>query len=833
VTGSGVRRLAGVHPRLRAYIAGAVAAGLLCVLWAAVALAQSPPPHWGPAALAIGLMIVSRLISHRVRVRGTAVQFDWAEAAVLIAVVLTDGPVVVLGAVLAVGLVLTWRGLDPVKVAFNAATTAVASSVAVWVAYAVAGGVPDPTSVAGAGALLLGILAFPVVNDLAVAFALAEEQGVSPLRPFRDGVGTLAVTFVGNVTAAFGVLALGHADPLLLLLAVPPLWLVHQAYAGRLRARSERVAWQRLAATVGGLNRLDETEVIAAAVRGAAGLFSADVVEIELLDGPESRRLTRGSAHGEIWHGAPGGEARAEPTVLSTPLVDSGGVAIGEVRLCFRSEVVRGEREGLAMATFAGALVSALRNAQVHHRLSTVATRKEHEATHDALTGLPNRNCLLERGEHVRAKGADGTALGLLLLDFNHFKEVNDTLGHAAGDLLLTSTAVRLGDALRDGEMLARLGGDEFALLLPRLPGVPSGAGIAEARARELLAVLGEPVVVGGVAITVEAGVGVALTPVAPGEGCDTAELLRRAEVAMYEAKRSGRAVAGYEVSRDAGSLDRLALAAELRAALDRPDQLVLHLQPSIDLASGAPIGAEALIRWEHPRRGSMAPAEFVPMVEHTDLVRPFSRYVLDRALEVSSSWRAEGLRLPIAVNLSARSLLDRDLPDDVAALLAKYHVPPELLVLEITETVVMSELEVVEEVLDGLRALGVQLSVDDFGTGYSSLTFLARIRVDEVKIDRSFVQAMNSSREAAAIVRTTIELARSLGLRVVAEGVERADQRAALTRLGCDAAQGYHLFPPMPVDQATAAIWTALAGIEDHGPAVVRLGRGRRTEDR
>ena len=830
---TGCRRFLGAQRRLRAYITGAVAAGVLCVTWAAVALAQSPPRQWGPVALVVALMTASRLISLRVLVRGTGVQFDWAEAAVLIALVLAPGPVVVLGAVAAVTVVLGWRGLDPVKVAFNAATTAVASTVAVGVVYAVAGGMPDPTALPGAGALLLGILAFPVVNDLAVAFAVAREQGVPPLRAFRAGAGTLAVTFVGNVTGAFGVLALAHANPVLLVLALPTLWLVHQAYAGRLRARSERVAWQRIASTIEGLNRLDEAEVVEAAVRGAARLFSADVVELELVDGPESRRLTRGGALGEIWHGAPGGEARAEPTVLSTPLVDSGGVAVGEVRLCYRSEVVRGEREELAMATFAGALVSALRNSQAHHRLRAVATRKEHEATHDALTGLPNRNCLLERGEHVRARASADTALGLLLLDFNHFKEVNDTLGHAAGDLLLTSAAARLGAVLRDGEMLARLGGDEFALLLTRLPGTPAAVGLAEQRARELLAVLGEPVVVGGVAVTVEAGVGVAITPVESAQACDTAELLRRAEVAMYEAKRTACAVAGYEASRDAGSLDRLALAAELRAALDHPDQLVLYLQPSVDLASGLPTGAEALIRWEHPRRGPMTPSEFVPMVEHTDLVRPFSRYVLDRALEVSSSWLAEGLRLSIAVNLSARSLLDRALPGDVAALLEKYRVPPELLVLEITETVVMSELDVVEEVLDALRGLGVRLSVDDFGTGYSSLTFLARVQVDEVKIDRSFVRAMSSSREAAAIVRTTIELGRTLGLRVVAEGVERADQRAALTRLGCDAAQGYHLFPPMPVDQATAAIWTALAQAEANGPAVVQLGRARHAEDR
>jgi EAL domain-containing protein (putative c-di-GMP-specific phosphodiesterase class I) len=385
--------------------------------------------------------------------------------------------------------------------------------------------------------------------------------------------------------------------------------------------------------------------------------------------------------------------------------------------------------------------------------------------------------------------------------------------------------------------MLARLGGDEFAVLLAPLPDASTAAAEAEQRARQLLAVLGERVVVGGVALTVEASVGSAVTPVLPAveeRPCDTAELLRRADVAMYDAKRTGRTVASYDASRDAGTLDRLALATELRAALEQGDQLVLHLQPTVDLVSGRPAGAEALIRWEHPRHGLMPPSEFVPMVEHTDLVRPFSRYVVERVLEVSASWAADGLRLPLAVNLSARSLLDRDLPSDVARLLAKYRVPPELLVLEITETVMMSELEVVEEVLEAFRELGVRLSVDDFGTGYSSLTFLARVRVDEVKIDRSFVAAMNSSREAAAIVRTTIDLARTLGLRVIAEGVECAEQHAALARLGCDAAQGFHLYAPMPVEKATEAIWAALAvAAESNGPSVVQLGRAWRAEER
>jgi diguanylate cyclase (GGDEF)-like protein len=796
---------------------------------------RSPPTAWEPVSLAVGLLLAGRLAALRVRLGSSGVQFDWAEAALLLGLVLVDGPTVVVGAAVAAAVVLAWRRIEPVKVAFNVAATVAATTAAVSIAHWAAGGHLQPDTLRGSAALLLGVSAYPLLNDLAVAIAVAHTRGVSPFRVFAEGWSALAVTFVGNVTVAFGVLALAEMNPVLLVLCPPVLWLVHQAYAGRLRARGERVAWQRLAAASHALNRLDEAEVIRAAVRGAAELFDADTVEIELLDGPESRRLTRGNAAGDCWHGAPGGEVRAEPTVLSTPLVDLRGVAIGEVRLCFREPVTRSEYAELALATFTDALTSALRNAQSHARLRAAASRAEHEATHDVLTGLPNRRCLLDRGERDRAAlladGRGGT-LGLLLLDFDHFKEVNDTLGHAAGDLLLTSAAARLAGVVGAGEMMARLGGDEFALLLPRRADEATAASEAAERARGLLAVLAEPVVVGGVALTVEASVGLAVTPVGPAADCDTAELLRRAEMAMYQAKRTTRAVAAYDPSRDAASVDRLTLAAELRTALAHPDQLVLHLQPSIDLVSGAPIGAEALIRWEHPRRGPMTPAEFVPLIEHTDLVGPFSRYVLDRALEVSSSWVAEGLRLPIAVNLSARSLLDTGLVADVAALLAKYHVPPELLVLEITETVVMSELDVVEEVLDGLRALGVQLSVDDFGTGYSSLTFLARVRVHEVKIDRSFVGAMHSSKEAAAIVRTTIELARTLGLRVVAEGVERTDQRDALTRLGCDAAQGYHLFPPMPVDQATRAVWVALAAA-DAGPGVVQLGRARRADDR
>jgi EAL domain-containing protein (putative c-di-GMP-specific phosphodiesterase class I) len=306
---------------------------------------------------------------------------------------------------------------------------------------------------------------------------------------------------------------------------------------------------------------------------------------------------------------------------------------------------------------------------------------------------------------------------------------------------------------------------------------------------------LAAPTEVAGVQLSVEASVGV----VAAASGTvDMTELLRRADIAMYQAKRGGSRVTWYDISRDVASTDQLALLAEMREALANHDQLQLLLQPAIELATGRALGAEALVRWHHPRRGVLTPIEFVKAVEHSELVGSFTRYVLDKALEIAGSWLAAGIDLPIAVNLSPRSLLDQRLPDDIAALLARHKVPAKRLILEITETVVLSELPVIDQVLNDLRAMGLQLAVDDFGTGYSTLTFLTRVSVDEVKIDRTFVRHMFDSPEAKAIVQTTIELGRSLGLRVVAEGVETAEQRRELTSLGCPAAQGFHFFHPM-----------------------------------
>ncbi|NUT36301.1 MAG: bifunctional diguanylate cyclase/phosphodiesterase, partial [Hamadaea sp.] len=463
-----------------------------------------------------------------------------------------------------------------------------------------------------------------------------------------------------------------------------------------------------------------------------------------------------------------------------------------------------------ALAAYEDSIGVALHDAATHAALRHATERADDEAVRDPLTKLFNREALLRRGDET-LRGLDrSAAVALLLLDVDNFKDVNNTLGHVAGDQLLQIAAGRLADLVSDVEILARLGGDEFGLLLFDLPEDGTEAPLGQAqrqamrRARRLAAVLAEPTEIAGVTVSAETSIGVV---VATAGRVDMPELLRRADVALYQAKDGRSSVVAYDPSHDGASTDRLALVAEMRTALRHDDQVVLALQPAIDLTTGAATGVEALARWEHPRRGRLHPKDFVRAVEASELLAPFTRYVIDKALAAAAHWRAEGIDVPVAVNLSARNLLDSELPGDITELLRKHRVPAHRLVLEITETVVMSDLTVIDEVLSDLRQMGVQLSVDDFGTGYSSLTFLTRIAVDEVKVDRSFVRAMSDSPQAAAIVRTTVDLGRQLGLRVVAEGVETQEQRRELTALGCTAAQGFHFFRPMPSEEITAAL--------------------------
>jgi diguanylate cyclase (GGDEF)-like protein len=417
------------------------------------------------------------------------------------------------------------------------------------------------------------------------------------------------------------------------------------------------------------------------------------------------------------------------------------------------------------------------------YRIVAGASRAlRHQAVHDALTGLPNRTLLNQRAERVLR--GDGLA-AMLLIDLDRFKEVNDTLGHEYGDALLIEVAERLQAVLRRGDTLARMGGDEFSVLLD---GLPDRSAVGELAGR-LQEALRRPFALRGVAVELEARIGAALYPE---HGTTVGELLQRADVAMYDAKRGHHGITTYSPERDPYSEDRLGLLAELRRAIEQ-DELVLHYQPKISLPAGELIGVEALVRWQHPTRGLLGPDEFVPFAERTGAVADLTRWVVDRALA-----QCRALDVPVAVNLAAANIVDLTLPSAIGAALERHGVPAGRLVCEISEHTVMADPVRASDVLGGLRELGVGLSLDDFGTGHSSLSYLKRLPLDEVKIDRSFVAGMAEDENDAVIVRSTIDLARNLGLRVVAEGVETAKIMDTLAELRCDVAQGYFISRPV-----------------------------------
>jgi diguanylate cyclase len=428
------------------------------------------------------------------------------------------------------------------------------------------------------------------------------------------------------------------------------------------------------------------------------------------------------------------------------------------------------------------------------------------QAKTDDLTELGNRRFLYERlEEQISASESAGGRFGFLMIDLNRFKELNDTLGHEAGDLLLEQIGPRIRRSVRRGDTVARVGGDEFAVLLPD----EGGIGQAVATANRIRSALEEPFLLRGIAVHVGASAGVA---VYPDHGVTRSDLLRHSDIALSQAKTDGTGCEVYSADRDGHSIDKLALMGELH----RPSQageIVAFFQPQAELATGRVTGIEALVRWQHPARSLLAPHEFLPLGEQTGLMPELTLRVLDIAVEQAAAWNRSGRQLRVAVNLSATNLLDLQLPADVSSALIRHGLAPERLQLEITEDTVMSDPVRAQQVLAELKVLGVGISLDDFGTGFSSLAYLKRLAVDELKIDKSFVLHMSEASDDAVIVQSTIELGRNLGLGVVAEGVEDRESWDRLAEFGCDIAQGYFLSRPVPAHDFTA--W--LAGWDQH----------------
>ncbi len=764
-----------------------------------------------------------------IRVRSVTIRVTPISAVIIMTSVFLPLPLLVLS--VAVGKLtdqLMIQARAPMKVSFNVGKEVLAGAVAA-ATLAVAGFEPlmvdTGRSVTLPSLLLATVLAaaaYTVVEELTSQGLFAMVTRTSFRQRLLADWKIHALLHAGALGIALTTVVAYSINNWLLLVLPLLLWCIHLASGNRVRAQQGNEAWQRLAEATDEFNSVDQTAVLHAAVRKAADLFSTDEVEVQIRPINGEARLVRSNGRDILFDGDPADAPPAEGFVIPIGLESYRGDAdLGELRLRFRAPIKLTEREGYTLHTFAAALCTAIRNASTFAETQRLADSHARAAAQDPLTRLANRRKLQEFGDAALAKGI----VGVLLIDLNHFKEVNDTLGHSAGDRVLITVGERLSAAVREGDLVARFGGDEFAVILTNL----SAPALAEMRAHAILDALAPPIQLDDMRISVEASCGVTTA-----SGGTIGELLRRADVAMYQAKQDGQRVVAYAHARDTADIGTLTLGGDLARAVAE-GQFVVNFQPIVDLATGQVIAAEALTRWHHPDRGDLAPDRFLPAIERSGQLAAFADAVLDQALTAVSQWADAGHAIPVAVNVSPRSLLDPSFPDAVARRLAARGVRSSSLVIELTESVTLSKLEVVDDVLAALRGQGIRLALDDFGTGFSSLATLARVAVDELKIDRSFVAAMNAS-APGAVVRSTIDLGRSLGLVVVAEGIEREDQRQQLWELGCPAGQGHLFARAMPADRLLAAMRRGhdgqpgcLAPPLHDTDTVIRLPRNRR----
>ncbi len=454
----------------------------------------------------------------------------------------------------------------------------------------------------------------------------------------------------------------------------------------------------------------------------------------------------------------------------------------------------------------------ALRSSQLLEQLRREVSLRQHQAHHDTLTGLANRLLFSERLDQALTTGPDDS-VAVMLIDLDGFREVNDTLGHVTGDAILLEVASRLRPFSGENSIVARLGGDEFSVLLAAADGDS-----IEAASERLMSVIKQPFAVKGLLLDIGASMGVAVAP-AHGRSRDGTNLMRHADVAMYLAKEAGGGVRFYDPAEDRSTLRRLTLATELRRAIEH-ESLEVWYQPVVQLGTGEVLGCEALLRWTHDQFGPISPVEFIPVAESAGLIDPLTWWVLDRALAQLKTWRQLIPDLSVAVNLSARSLTSGLVADRVDGALRRASMQPSALTLELTESTMAGDLVASQRAMFGLKELGVSLSIDDYGTGFSSLSRLKDLPFKELKIDRSFVTGMIRDKGDEAIVRSTIELGRSLGRHVTAEGVEDQATLHRLASLGCHAAQGYYLARPLPARECEAWLSSFLRWPSNMAPA-------------
>jgi diguanylate cyclase (GGDEF)-like protein len=817
--------------QLRLLVGLVVVLGTAAVAWAVV---RAPAGDTTPDLLLLGELIVAIAVGNRtslwirIRRRKEKRGISWPEVGVLTGLTLVAPAWVILCTAVAITISKVTARTPGKKAVYGVAKEVLVACTAsaVFVLMHVKPSTAEPPF--QPAILALAAVAMWIVDEALIVPVLALAGRRSITEVLREDWDIRAVGVVARYAVTLlvvGILAIWDNARLLLIVA-PVVLCIHLWQITQVRSRQEREFWQKLAQSTDELNVVELRAVLHSAVVRAAGLFDADEVEVEItLDGKD--RLVRGTKGGVTFDGPRLGAPSRSDAVFPAALAgfDSSD-PIGELRLRLSSPVPLKETEANKVKTFASALYTAIRNASVYAELERISAENAHAAAHDPLTGLPNRRQLYDRTTAMFDGGVTDGMLALLLIDLNHFKEINDTLGHAAGDEVLCEVATRLRDTAEPGDIVARLGGDEFAILLIGLP-TPA---IAAHRADTMLVQLERIIEVDGMQLSVEAAAGIAL---APGSG-GVEELLRRADIAMYQAKRSGQRTATYVHSRDTADVGRLMLGGELRRAITKQEFFV-DFQPIVDLGTGEVVSAEALARWHHPDHGNLTPMQFLDTVERSGQLPAFADAVLEQSLATIRTWRDAGFDLPVSVNVSPRSLLDPAFPTSVLSRLAAHDVSADRLVLELTETLTLSQLEVVARGLGELRDAGVRLALDDFGTGVSSLSVLSRIPVHQLKIDREFVGKLETSSEAAAVIRSTVDLGRSLHLTVIAEGVESEPQRHALWELGCVAGQGHLFARPMRADKLLATMQRGSGGrpgvladaLHDTG-AVVRMPQRR-----
>ncbi|MEV6299479.1 bifunctional diguanylate cyclase/phosphodiesterase [Actinoplanes sp. NPDC051861] len=833
-------------PRLRAEpvriltVAVVVAALAAVVLGALLPVSLPPDRPLGPldgVCVAAVLAAIAQLAGLRFRLGPDAVSVSWAEAAVVVGFVVAPAgwlPAATLAGTGMAWLLLAWlTGLrNPGEVIHLVASMTLGVAGAALVTSLLAGGAP----ISGARlpfALVAGALTYLVITFGLVVLTLSLHSGADPGQIATRVFYAKLPMSIGNVLVGLAAVYALSREPLWLLAFGPALWLLHRTYRFHLRAAEERRMWQAFATATARLPGTSEAEVARAGLRGILDVFGARRAELEVHTEHGNRRYAQDDPG--LADTDPSGPAITRTMAVAGRPVGELTVWLGEPSLPvapvsswstvrWSQSSARWSQDEAAFTAYGEALAGALHDVAAHQRIAELDARAAHERVHDPLTGLINRTAFGAVGDPLLRSLDRGQHVAVLLLDLVDFRQVNSTLGHRGGDEVLRLVGQRLTELARPGEMVSRTGDDEFALLLPAIAALADSGGWPRGestplpatlrRARELVELLRLPMEVAGVRLAIEVTVGVA---VAGAGQVDVSELLRRAALAVGRAKELGVTVGTYDSGQDASSTDRLALLAELQDAFAADDQIVLHLQPAVDLVTAAPTGVEALVRWRHPRRGQLSPGDFLPAVERSELLIPFTRRVLDLALAAAANWTAHGIDVPVSVNVSARSLTDPTFPAQVTEALRRHRTPASRLVLEITESVAVSEQDIVDEVLARLRSSGVQVSLDDFGTGFSSLASVTRMPVDEIKIDRSFVDEMIDSAAAGAVVRGAVELGARLGVRVVAEGIETIEQRAALIALGCPSAQGYHFCKPMPADKIVQALSQLAAAAPDN----------------